>query len=199
MEDAAPVVKKRGRPRMDSGNGMTSQITPIKKRKRITKTHPSRRDSLTIKQQKFIEVFLETNNATEAYRRAYHPVSVNENTLNRKAFDILHSDKVSARIREVEDKATQAMVYGLQEHLAELEEIRSLGIRKGSRNLGAAAKCVELKGKVKKLYTEQIELTGANGGPIQLQPVPALDLSIYTTEEIEQLYYLLGKQPQALK
>jgi len=52
---------------------------------------------LTPKQEKFCQVYIETGNATEAYRQAYpRSLKWKENSVYRKAFDSLGNAKVDA-------------------------------------------------------------------------------------------------------
>ena len=202
------MKKREGPPTLD-GTGVIQQTTrtPSMKKKRPhnkhKKTEPNRqlrharKDALTPKQLGFIESYLKNgHNASQAYRDNYSVVNMTEASIGRKAFDALHHVKVSAKIKEVEDlalkEATRKVAYTMEQHLAELEEIRVLGVAKG-RNLAAAAKATELKGKVNKFYTDRVELSGPNGSPLQVQPVPVFDLSKLTDEEIDLLYKLLEK------
>jgi len=59
---------------------------------------------LTPKQNKFIEVYIETGNASEAYRQAYNVKSMNENTINRNAHSLLYNNKIVARLDEIKAK-----------------------------------------------------------------------------------------------
>ena len=59
---------------------------------------------LTPKQNKFIEVYIETGNASEAYRQAYNVKSMNENTRNRNAHSLLYNNKIVARLDEIKAK-----------------------------------------------------------------------------------------------
>jgi len=57
---------------------------------------------LTPKQEKFCQVYIETGNATEAYRQAYpRSLKWKENSVYRKAFDCLGNAKVANRVDEL--------------------------------------------------------------------------------------------------
>lgn len=60
-----------------------------------------RRD-LTIKQENFCNYYVETGNASEAYRRAYSCANMKDETVNRMAFDLVNSRKIAARIAELQ-------------------------------------------------------------------------------------------------
>ena len=53
---------------------------------------------LTAKQEAFYREYLETGNATEAYRRSYNTAGMKSETVNRCAFDLLNHHKISARL-----------------------------------------------------------------------------------------------------
>ncbi len=54
---------------------------------------PSRLHYMTPKQELFAQVYLETSNASEAYKRAYN-TQANANTINRKASQLLKHPEV---------------------------------------------------------------------------------------------------------
>lgn len=60
--------------------------------------------SLTLKQEKFVAAYIETGNASEAVRRAYDTSRMKTETINRRAFDLLHNSKIAARIAEYVDR-----------------------------------------------------------------------------------------------
>lgn len=63
----------------------------------------SKRDALTPKQEAFARAFVETGNASEAYRRAYDvSPSTKPETVNRKAVEVLKNGKVTARVDELQ-------------------------------------------------------------------------------------------------
>ena len=61
---------------------------------------------LTIKQERFCQLFVETGNASEAYRRAYDCKSTYA-TINVKACEMLRKDNISVRVSELQ-QAQQA-------------------------------------------------------------------------------------------
>jgi phage terminase small subunit len=57
---------------------------------------------LTIKQEAFAQAYIETGNASEAYRRAYNAGKMKPATVNRKAVELLENGKITARIAELQ-------------------------------------------------------------------------------------------------
>lgn len=58
-------------------------------------------NKLTIKQEKFCNYYLETGNASEAYRRAFSCGRMAEKTIWEKASVLLSKDKVRARVEQL--------------------------------------------------------------------------------------------------
>lgn len=61
------------------------------------------RSKLTVKQERFCNVYLETGNASEAYRRAYSCGKMKEATINRNAAAILNNNKIATRLRLIQN------------------------------------------------------------------------------------------------
>jgi phage terminase small subunit len=50
---------------------------------------------LTIKQEKFCNLYLETGNATDAYRQAYNCGNMKYDTIKRKAVELLKNGTIT--------------------------------------------------------------------------------------------------------
>lgn len=61
---------------------------------------------LTVKQENFCNYYIETGNASEAYRRAYSCDRMKNETVNRKAAEMLENGKITARVNQLQ-KALQ--------------------------------------------------------------------------------------------
>lgn len=58
--------------------------------------------NLTVKQENFCQAYIETGNASEAYRRAYSCKKMKDSVINIKACELLKHGKVSVRVRELQ-------------------------------------------------------------------------------------------------
>lgn len=65
-------------------------------------------------------VYLKTGNATEAYRQSYSTKNMLPKTVNEKASKMLASDKIRARLAELNEKAVTDAVMTRQEALERL-------------------------------------------------------------------------------
>lgn len=63
---------------------------------------------LTPKQEKFCHAYLETGNASEAYRSCYNASRMKAETINVKAVELLKNGKVAVRVRELQDQFKKA-------------------------------------------------------------------------------------------
>ena len=65
---------------------------------------------LTPKQERFCVEYFRCGNSSEAYRIAYDSENMNENTIGRKAYDVLNNGKVTARLDELKNKVAQRVI-----------------------------------------------------------------------------------------
>lgn len=61
-------------------------------------------DMLTVKQEAFCNYYIETGNASEAYRRAFCCQKMQEKTIWERASVLLAKDKVRARVKELQEE-----------------------------------------------------------------------------------------------
>lgn len=120
--------------------------------------------ALTARQEAFALAFVESGNATEAYRAAGYSAGSNVKTTNEAASRLLKNSKVNARIVAIRQPAAQEARITLETHLADLKDLRD--IAKGRGQLAAAIAAEIARGKASGVHVEKTEVTGANGGPI---------------------------------
>lgn len=76
--------------------------------------------SLTPKQEAFCLAYLETGNASEAYRRAYSAENMKPATIAVKASELLANGKITVRLKELNTSAVSSAVMTRQEALERL-------------------------------------------------------------------------------
>lgn len=59
---------------------------------------------LTLKQENFCLIYLECGNASEAYRHVYSCDNMKDESINRKAAELLNNGKITARVKELQTK-----------------------------------------------------------------------------------------------
>lgn len=109
--------------------------------------------TLTPKQENFCLAYLETGNASEAYRRAYDVGGMTDTSINRKAKEVLDNGKIAARLSELREPILKRHAITVDDLLAELEEARQLAMGTES----AAPAVAATMGKAKLLgYDRQL-------------------------------------------
>ena len=119
---------------------------------------------LTPKQEAFALAYLETGNASEAYRRAYDAEGMKPESVNRKAKELIDSGKIAARVEELRAPVREAAQITLKQHLDDLKRLRDLA--EASAKYGPAIQAEVARGKASGLYVEKTEVTGKDGSPL---------------------------------
>lgn len=102
--------------------------------------------TLTIKQERFCKAYIETGNASEAYRRSYDAENMKTETVNRTAKELLDNRKIAARLDELKAKHSERHKVTVDSLLRELEEARELA--KGVNQFSVAVSATMGKAKI---------------------------------------------------
>jgi phage terminase small subunit len=86
-------------------------------------------NNLTIKQEKFCQAYIETGNASEAYRQAYSCGNMKDSVINIKACELLKNGKISVRVRELQSELKKSSDIKKSDILEELSCIAFSDIR----------------------------------------------------------------------
>jgi phage terminase small subunit len=117
----------------------------------------------------FCLAYIETGNASEAYRRAYDAENMKENSINVNASKLLADANIALRIAALREPVIAKAQITLEQHLSDLKRLRDLA--EASEKFGPAVQAEMARGKASGLYVDKQELTGKDGGPINVQPV----------------------------
>ena len=123
--------------------------------------------ALTIKQEKFCMVYVETGNASEAYRQAYNCENMKEATINRNAKMMIDDNKISTRVKELKSGHTKRHELTIDDLVKQLEEARQVALALENPQCSAAISATMGTAKLLGLVVDKNETTGANGGAIQ--------------------------------
>lgn len=113
--------------------------------------------------------YIETGNASEAYRRSYDAGGMKPESINRKAKELMDNVKIAARLAVVQAIAVERALVSVQSLTEELEEARSLALQEGQPSAAVSASMG--KAKLHGLLVDKAELTGKDGAAIQLEQV----------------------------
>lgn len=121
---------------------------------------------LTPKQEAFALAYVETGNASEAYRRSYNAEKMKPSVIAVKASELLASGNVAVRVAELQAAHVERHAITVDDILRELEEARALAA--GGEKPQPAAMVAASMGKAKLLgmLTDKMEHSGKDGGPI---------------------------------
>lgn len=109
---------------------------------------------LTPQQMLFVEGLLEGKTATDAYKAAYNTSAANT-VIWAEASKLRNNPKVASWLSAARKAHLGTAVVTIESHQRELERIKELAIESG--NLGAAAQCEQLRGKVAGHYVDKFE------------------------------------------
>ncbi len=79
--------------------------------------------ALTPKQERFCLAYLETGNASEAYRRAYDAENMKPETIIKRASELLDNREIAGRLEELNRSAVTAAVMSRTEALEKLSAL----------------------------------------------------------------------------
>jgi phage terminase small subunit len=136
---------------------------------------------LTEKQKLFADLYIETGNATEAYKRVYK--SQNDNTAGKEAFKLLRNPKITPYLEE-RNKQFES------HRIADMEEVKrfwSDTLRDENIDHKHRLKASEYIAKTNAAFIEKREITGEMTQNINT------DLSKLSVEELKQIESILSK------
>lgn len=115
-------------------------------------------NELTQKQENFCLTYIETGNASEAYRKAYNTAKASEKSVWELASKMLDNPKVISRLEALREQAASRVILTLERHLEELATLRDEARAEGRYSAAIAAEIA--RGKAAGLYVEQSRTEG---------------------------------------
>ena len=118
---------------------------------------------LTIKQEAFARAYVETGNASEAYRRAYDSSKMKPESVNESASRLLADVKITARLAELREPIMQRHNVTVDSLVFELEEARQAALSAETPQSSAAVAATMGKAKLCGLDKQVIDLMSSDG------------------------------------
>jgi len=145
-------------------------------------------NELTLKQEQFCQSYIETGNASEAYRRAYDSENMKPETINRNAKALMDDNKIATRVKHLKAQHQKRHNVTVNSLTVELDEAKDLA--NTTKNPSAAVSAIVAKAKLHGLLIEkrQLETIGRKRTPAQL-----------TDEELEEEIILAREAREARK
>ena len=120
--------------------------------------------ALTPKQENFCLAYLETGNASEAYRRAYDAENMNAQTVYKRASELLDNGEITARLEVLRAPIIAKAQITVDDLLRELEEARQLALE--TEAPAPAVSATMGKAKLLGMDKQVLEHTGPGGAPL---------------------------------
>lgn len=120
--------------------------------------------ALTQKQENFCRAFIETGNASEAYRKAFNTSNMKMESVNQKAYELLKRVDITARVDELRAEAAKRNEITVDDLIAELEEARVIAAT-GEKPQPAAMVSATM-GKAKILGMDKLVIAGDEEKPL---------------------------------
>lgn len=120
---------------------------------------------LTAKQESFCIAYIETGNASEAYRRCYACGKMKPEAISVEAFKMTENPKITLRLKELRQPAIEKAQVTLEGHLDDLKWLRDSAQEAGQFSAAISAEIA--RGKAAGVHVEKTETkhSGAIGQP----------------------------------
>ena len=139
---------------------------------------------LTPKQEAFAQAYIETGNASEAYRRAYSAGQMKPETIAVEASKLLSSPKVSIRVIELQDQALKRHEVTVDSLIRELEEARVMASTGERPQASAMVAATMGKAKILGMDKQILDLKSSDGSMSQRAGLDISKLSAAAMAEI---------------
>ena len=120
--------------------------------------------ALTIKQENFCLAYIETSNASEAYRRSFNAEKMKAVTITKRASEFINRSDIAGRIQELRKPAINAAQFTLEEHLNALKKLRNDAAM--ANQFSAAINAEVNRGKVSGFYLDKSKFGGDQDDPL---------------------------------
>jgi len=138
--------------------------------------------ALTPKQEAFACAYVETGNASEAYRRAYNTKNYKPEAVWVNASKLLSDANVSLRVQELQALAAERCIVTVASITQELEEARALALQEAQASAAVSASMG--KAKLHGFLVDKRDLTSSDGS---MTPKPGLDASKLSAETLREI------------
>lgn len=127
--------------------------------------------ALTPKQEGFCTSYIETGNASEAYRLHYDASNMLPDSINRKAKELLDNVKITARLAELRESHVKRHSLTVDDLLSELEEARQAALCAETPQTSAAVGATMGKAKLLGMDKQVIDHQSSDGSMTPPAPV----------------------------
>ena len=149
---------------------------------------------MTPKQEQFARLYVETGNASEAYRQAYNTDNMKPETVTNEAYKLLQDPDISAMVDDLKAEARQRHAVTVSDLLHELEQARAAALAAPTPQSSAAVSATMGKAKMLGLLVDKAEIKAildlaseTHGG--KWEAVTLADIAAVTGKDPDKVYY----------
>ena len=113
---------------------------------------------MTPKQEQFARLYVETGNASEAYRQAYNTDNMKPETVTNEAYKLLQDPDISAMVDNLKAEARQRHAVTVDDLLHELGQARAAALTAPTPQSSAAVSATMGKAKMLGLLVDKAEI-----------------------------------------
>lgn len=124
---------------------------------------PLNEHGVTEQQEKFCRVFVETGNASEAYRQAYNAKNMGANTIAARASEMLNKSNITVRLQQLREVHQKRHAITVDTLLEKLNKVYTVALGAETPQSSAAVQAVMGQAKLLGLDKQLIELSGEVG------------------------------------
>lgn len=117
--------------------------------------------SLTPKQEAFCLAYIETGNASEAYRRSYNAGEMKPETVKKRASELLARGDVAGTIAQLKAPAVEKAQITLETHLKRLADLSEAAEQEGQFSAAISAEIA--RGKAAGIAVDKAEIEHKGG------------------------------------
>ena len=139
---------------------------------------------MTTKQEQFARLYVETGNASEAYRQAYNTDNMKPETVTNEAYKLLQAPDISAMVDDLKAEARQRHAVTVDDLLHELEQARAAALTAPTPQSSAAVSATMGKAKMLGLLVDKAGIKAE--AEIQEKPQSRIDLIFDSLTEEEK-------------
>jgi phage terminase small subunit len=130
--------------------------------------------SLTIKQERFCMVYVETGNASEAYRQAYNAENMSNEAIGVEASRMLDHPIVTLKIKELKSGHTKRHELTIDDLVKQLEEARQVALALENPQCSAAISATMGTAKLLGLVVDKTDIKLTNAKELTNEQLAAI-------------------------
>ena len=137
--------------------------------------------SLTAKQEAFCIAIIKGMSQADAYRSAYNAGSMKNETIQKRASELMSDGEVAGRVEELRAPIVEEAQYALKDAMDEARE--AFDVAKGKENGGAMVAAVALRAKLNGLLIDRSEVKTGPLDNLEHDEIRALNAAISAIEK----------------